>query len=72
MDIRDLLEPGRYHHYKETLAAAYDALVTIEDALDSLGTKLENQHWRIDSAFEELSPLLIQPRSRLDAAMEAF
>ena len=72
MNIRDLLAPGRYAHYKETLAAAYDALVKLEDALDGIGMRLENQHWRISSAFAELEPLLIQPRTRGDAALELF
>lgn len=66
MNIRDLLTPGKYEQYQATLDAAYDALVNVEDALDGLGLQLEYQHWRISSAFEELKPLLIQPRSPLD------
>lgn len=72
MNIRDLLLPGRYAEYRKALDAAYDSLVTVEDALDSLGMKLENQHWRISSAFEELTPLPIQPRNRTDDALELF
>jgi len=72
MIIRDLLDPGNYAHYQKTLAAAYDALVKVEDALDSIGTRLENEHWRIGSAFTELEPLLIKPRTRADAALEFF
>ncbi len=72
MDIREMLTPSKYEQFKATLDAAYDSLVNVEDALDSLGLKLENQHWRISSAFEELTPLLIQPRSRVDTALETF
>src|ERR1700687_4930859 len=72
MNIRDILIPGKYNEYKATLDAAYDSLVTVEDALDSLGMKLEYHHWRISSAFEELTPLLMQPRIRSDAALEAY
>ena len=72
MSIREMLTPGRYDQYKATLDEAYDALVTIEDALDSLGMKLEYQHWRISSAFEELKPLSMQPRSRLDLVYDTF
>lgn len=72
MNIRDLLVPGNYAHYQQTLAAAYDALVKVEDALDGIGMRLENEHWRISSAFAELEPLLFQPRARGDAALELF
>jgi hypothetical protein len=72
MNIRDMLIPGKYHEFKATLDAAYDSLVTVEDALDSIGMKLEYHHWRISGAFEELTPLLIQPRIRSDAAIEAY
>ena len=72
IQVRDLLIPGRYQEYKATLDAAYDALVKVEDALDSLGMKLEYQHWRISSAFEEIKPLFLQPRSRVDIALETF
>src|SRR5260370_42551045 len=58
MSVREMLTPGRYDQYKATLDEAYDALVTVEDALDSLGMKLEYQHWRISSAFEELTSFL--------------
>ncbi len=37
-----------------------------------LGMKLEYQHWRISSAFEELKPLSMQPRSRLDLVYDTF
>ena len=37
INIRDLLTPGSYALYKATLDAAYDALVKVKDALDSLG-----------------------------------
>ena len=72
MNVREMLTPGRYDQYKATLDEAYDALVTIEDALDSLGMRLEYQHWRISSAFEELKPLFMQPRSLVDTALETF
>lgn len=72
LNIRDLLAPGKYAHYQQTLAAAYDALVKVEDALDGIGMRLENEHWRISSAFSELEPLLFQPRTRGDAALELF
>lgn len=72
MDIREMLEPDRYYHYEDTLQAAYDALTTVEDALTSLGMKLEYQHWRLGGAVEELKPLMIQTRSLSDLVMEVF
>src|SRR5947209_2197179 len=72
MNIREMLAPGKYGEYRAALDAAYDSLVFVEDALDSLGMKLENQHWRISSAFEELTPLPFQPRTRSDTALETF
>src|SRR5436309_1920375 len=72
MNIREMLLPGKYAEYRKALDEAYDSLVAVEDALDSLGMKLENQHWRISSAFEELIPLPFQPRNRADTALELF
>ena len=72
MSVGEMLTPGRYDQYKATLDEAYDALVTIEDALDSLGMKLEYHHWRISSAFEELKPLSMQPRSLVDTVLDTF
>jgi spore cortex formation protein SpoVR/YcgB (stage V sporulation) len=72
MNIREMLTPGKYDEFKATLDTAYDSLVQIEDALDSLGMKVEYHHWRISSAFEELKPLAIQPRTRYDTALETF
>ena len=72
MSVREMLTPGRYDQYKATLDEAYDALVTMEDALDSLGMKLEYHHWRISSAFEELKPLSMQPRSLVDTVLDTF
>lgn len=72
LQVRDLIAPGRYDEYKTTLDAAYGALVTVENALDSLGMKLEYHHWRISSAFEEVKPLLSQTRMLADAALETF
>jgi len=34
--------------------------------------KLEYQHYRLGGAFDELKPLLIQPRSNADKIMEEF
>ena len=72
MDIREMLEPDRYYFYEDTLQAAYDALTTVEDAVTTLGMKLESQHWRIGGAVDELRPLMIQPRSNIDRVMEAM
>lgn len=70
--IRDLLLPDRYEAYRATLDAAYDALVQVEDALDTIGMKLEYQHWRISSAFEEIQPLLMRPRSPADTTLDSM
>ncbi|HYT42667.1 MAG TPA: hypothetical protein VEP90_09990 [Methylomirabilota bacterium] len=72
MDIREMLEPDRYYLYEDTLQAAYDALTTVEDAVTTLGMKLEYQHYRLGGAVEELKPLMIQTRSPSDLIMEAF
>jgi spore cortex formation protein SpoVR/YcgB (stage V sporulation) len=72
MNIRDILKPDVYYHYENTLQAAYDALTTVEDALTSLGMKLEYEHWRLGGAVEELKPLMIQTRSPSDTFMAEF
>lgn len=72
MQVRDMLASGAYDQFKATLDEAYDVLVKIEDALDLLGMKLEYHHWRISSAFEEVRPLLLQPRSLSDTVLESF
>ena len=72
MDIREMLEPDRYYLYEDTLQAAYDALTTVEDAVTTLGMKLEYQHYRLGGAVEELIPLMIHPRSPSDIIMEEF
>jgi spore cortex formation protein SpoVR/YcgB (stage V sporulation) len=72
IDIRELLKPDMYYHYEDTLQAAYDALTTVEDALTSIGMKLEYEHWRLGGAVEELKPLMIQTRSPSDLIMEAI
>jgi hypothetical protein len=72
LNIRDLLLPDKYKEFGVTLDAAYDALVQVEDALDSLGMKLEYHHWRVSSAFEELTPFHVPPRSLADIAVEIF
>src|SRR5947208_1287240 len=71
-DIREMLEPDRYYLYEDTLQAAYDALTTVEDAVTTLGMKLEYQHYRLGGAVEELKQLMIQTRSPSDLIMEAF
>ena len=63
INIRDILKPETYRLYEESLQQAYDALTTVEDALTSLGMKLEYEHWRLGGAVEELKPLMIQTRS---------
>jgi len=72
ISIRDILKPDVYSHYEQTLQEAYDALTTVEDALTSLGMKLEYEHFRIGAALDELKPLLIQPHSKADTSMEDF
>ena len=72
ISIRDILKPDVYFHYEQTLQEAYDALTTVEDALTSLGMKLEYEHFRLGGALDELTPLLIQPRSNTDKIMEEF
>jgi hypothetical protein len=72
MDIREMLEPDKYYLYEDTLQAAYDALTTVEDALTTLGMKLEYQHFRLGGAVDELRPLMIQPRSDVERVMEVM
>jgi len=72
IEIREMLQPDVYYHYEDTLHAAYDVLTTVEDALTSLGMKLEYEHWRLGGAVEELKPLMIQTRSSSDLIMEAL
>ncbi len=72
INIRDILKPDVYFHYEQTLQEAYDALTTVEDALTSIGMKLEYEHFRLGGALDELKPLMIQPRSNTDKIMEAF
>ena len=72
ISIRDLLMPDVYFRYEQTLQEAYDALTTVEDALTSLGMKLEYEHFRLGGALDELKPLLINTRSSSDTIMEAF
>jgi hypothetical protein len=69
---REMLEPDKYYLYEDTLQEAYDALTTVEDAVTTLGMKLEYQHWRLGGAVDELRPLMIQTRSLSDLIMEAF
>ena len=72
ISIRDIMKPDIYSYYEQTLQAAYDALTTVEDALTSLGMKLEYEHFRLGGALDELEPLLIQPHSPADRIMEEF
>ena len=67
-----MLEPDKYYLYEDTLQEAYDALTTVEDAVTTLGMKLEYQHWRLGGAVDELRPLIIQPRSNIDRVLEAM
>ena len=72
INIRDILKPEVYFRYEQTLQEAYDALTTVEDALTSLGMKLEYEHFRLGGALDELKPLMIDTRSTSDKIMEAF
>jgi hypothetical protein len=72
INIRDMLKPETYELYEESIQAAYDALTTVEDALTSLGMKLEYEHFRLGGAVEELRPLMIQTRALSDTIMEEF
>ena len=72
INIRDILKPDVYFHYEQTLQEAYDALTTVDDALTSIGMKLEYEHFRIGGALDELKPLLINTRSPSDKIMEEF
>ncbi len=57
INVREILKPEIYVHYEKTLQAAYDALTKVERTINSLGMKLEYQHWRIGEAIEELEHL---------------
>lgn len=72
ISIRDILKPDVYFRYELTLQEAYDALTTVEDALTSIGMKLEYEHFRLGGALDELKPLMIDTRSPSDKIMEAF
>jgi len=61
-----MLKPEIHIHYEQTLQAAYDALTQFEDAMSSLGMKLEYQHWRLGGAMEELKLFLQQTHTRSD------
>jgi hypothetical protein len=66
INIRDMLQPEIYVHYEKTLQAAYNALTQVEHTINSLGMKLEHEHWRLGEAMEELKPLLTQTRAPSD------
>ena len=72
INIRDILKLDMYSLYEQTLQEAYDALTTVEDALTRIGMKLEYEHFRLGGALDELTPLLITPRSPSDTIMEEF
>ncbi len=60
INIRDILKLESYKHYEKTLQESYDALAQVERVINSLGMKLEYQHWRFGEAIEELKPFLQQ------------
>src|SRR5260370_33335593 len=66
ISIRDIIEPDICSYYEQTLQSAYDARTTLEDALTSLGMKLEYEHWRLGGRVEELKPLMIDTPSPSD------
>src|SRR5260370_32670805 len=68
--IREMLIPETYQLYEENLQAAYDALTTVEDALASVGMKLEYEHWRLGGAVEELTPLMLHIPSASEKVIE--
>ncbi len=68
--IREMLTPETYQLYEESLQAAYDALTTVEDALASVGMKLEYEHWRLGGAVEELKPLMVRLHSTSEKVRE--
>ncbi len=72
ISIQDIMKPDIYSHYEKSIQAAYDALTTVEDALTSVGMKLEYEHWRLGGAVEELKPLMIDTRSPSDRIAEEF
>ena len=72
INIRDILKPDVYVHYEQTLQEAYDALITVEDALTSIGMKLEYEHFRLGGAVDELKPLMIKTSSPSEKIMEEF
>jgi hypothetical protein len=68
--IRVILVPATYQLCEVNLQAAYDALTTVEDALASVGMKLEYEHWRLGGAVEELTPLMLHIPSASEKVME--
>jgi spore cortex formation protein SpoVR/YcgB (stage V sporulation) len=60
INIRDILKPEIYTSYEKTIQEAYDALTKVERTINSLGMKLEYQHWRLGEAMEELKSFLQQ------------
>ena len=72
ISIRDILKSDVYIHYEKTLQEAYDVPTKVEDALTALGMKLEYQHYRLGGALDELKPLILQPRSKVDKVMDEF
>ena len=66
IEVRDIIKPETYFQYENVLQDAYDLLTQVEDALTSLGMKLEYHHWRLGGAVEELKPLLIQTHAFSD------
>lgn len=70
--IQDMLKPETYQLYAECLQEAYDALVQVEDALTTIGMKLEYNHWRLGGAVDELKPFMDQSRSKAAMDLEFF
>jgi hypothetical protein len=61
INIRDILKPDTYRLYERTIQEAYDALTKVENAITSLGMKLEYQHYRLGGALDELTLLMVHP-----------
>jgi hypothetical protein len=49
-----MLDPGSMQFYEKAIQEAYDALMSVEGALSSLGDALEYEHWRLGGAVEAI------------------
>jgi hypothetical protein len=54
INIADMHDSGSRQLYEKTIQEAYDALISVEGALSSLGDALEYEHWRLGGAVEEI------------------